>query len=571
MKLGINDKTGQNWSLTSWLSYSLPSPGAFTLEWYPLEEELIVKRRGVDFWTSGTFFCSSFENIEAFTATANYFFRKYSDQDEKYLNYTAAPCYQKDGNSVTSLWLTSDGSLVDTLTRKYLFKSLLCDGNTTDFGCKRWEDLSCRHGQKLERKAISNNDPQIIRVFDNRTNLSLSDCKDMCWKNCTCVGVQEKGPNPDGTGCTFLSGPLKEMKNGGSNLTIPNPDEAFYIIIPAPSEKQSIWKWILISVATAAALVVIFFLGFFLFIRWRRLRLEEKFLFELMSEAKELEIDGKKGVNLKVYSVSSIMDATNSFSSENKLGEGGFGPVYKGLLPDGQEIAIKRLSGRSRQGLVEFKNELIIVAKLQHTTLVRLLGFCIQEEEKILVYEYMPNKSLDSYIFDSKRELFDWDKCFNIIEEIAQGLLYLHKYSRLTIIHRDLKSGNILLDKNMNPKISDFGMAKIFATTESDANTNRIVGTRGYMAPEYARDGIFSTKSDIFSFGVLVLEIISGRRSNSIFYLDQPLNLVGYAWELWREEHNPVDRPSMSAVICMLGSDVVKLTKPKQPAFSTED
>ncbi|KAJ0079838.1 hypothetical protein Patl1_22986 [Pistacia atlantica] len=379
MKLGINDKTGQNWSLRSWLSYSLPSPGAFTLEWYPLEEELIVKRRGVDFWTSGTFFCSSFENIEAFTATANYFFRKYSDQDEKYLNYTATPCYEVDGNSVTSLWLTSDGSLVDTLTRKYLFVSFLCDGNTTDFGCKRWEDLSCRHGQKLERKAISNNDPQIIRVFDNRTNLSLSDCKDMCWKNCTCVGVQEKGPNPDGTGCTFLSGPLKEMKNGGSNLTIPNPDEAFYIIIPAPSEKQSIWKWILISVAAAAALVVIFFLGFFLFIRWRRLCLE-----------------------------------------------------------------------------------------------------------------------------DSKRELFDWDKCFNIIEEIAQGLLYLHKYL--------------------------------------------------ISAWELWREGA-------------VLELVHPTLRDSCFE-DPVLRCINVA--LLCVEHNPVDRPSMSAVICMLGSDVVKLTKPKQPAFSTE-
>ncbi|KAJ0014981.1 hypothetical protein Pint_20208 [Pistacia integerrima] len=247
MKLGINDKTGQNWSLRSWLSYSLPTPGAFTLEWYPLEEELIVKRRGVDFWTSGKFFCSSIENIEVSTATGNYFFRQYSDQDEKYLNYTAAPCYQEDGNSVTSLWLTSDGSLVDTLTRMV----------------KSWKE-----GRFLTT---------ILKLFvylTTGTNLSLSDCKDMCWKNCTCVGVQEKGPNPDGTGCTFLSGPLKEMKNGGSNLTIPNPDEAFYIIIPAPSEKQSIWKWILISVAAAAALVVIFFLGFFLFIRWRRLCLE---------------------------------------------------------------------------------------------------------------------------------------------------------------------------------------------------------------------------------------------------------------------------------------------------------
>ncbi|KAJ0079836.1 hypothetical protein Patl1_22984 [Pistacia atlantica] len=193
----------------------------------------------------------------------------------------------------------------------------------------------------------------------------------------------------------------------------------------------------------------------------------------------------------------------------------------------------------------------------------------------------MPNNSLDTYIFDeSKRKLFDWNKYFNIIEEIAQGLLYLQKCSRLTIIHRDLKSSNILLDKNMNPKIFDFGMAKIFATTESDANTNRIVGTCGYMAPEYVKDGIFSMKSNVFSLRVLVLEIISGR-SNNNFYFDHPLNLVGYVWELWREgamlelvhptlrdscfkypilrcinvallcvEHNPVDWPSMSSVIC---------------------
>ncbi|KAI9403534.1 hypothetical protein POPTR_001G441801v4 [Populus trichocarpa] len=225
----------------------------------------------------------------------------------------------------------------------------------------------------------------------------------------------------------------------------------------------------------------------------------------------------------------------------------------------------------------------------------------IQGEEKMLVYEYMPNKSLDSFIFvQSKRELIDWKKRFEIIEGIAQGLLYLHKYSRLRIIHRDLKAGNILLDENLNPKISDFGMARIFKINDLEGNTNQIVGTRGYMSPEYVMEGIFSVKSDVFSFGVLLLEIVSGRRIQGLLEIDgSPLNLVGYAWELWKAgspfelvdpvlrescskdqvlrcihvgllcvEDNAVDRPIMSDVILMLTSEA-QLRLPKQPAFSS--
>lgn len=186
----------------------------------------------------------------------------------------------------------------------------------------------------------------------------------------------------------------------------------------------------------------------------------------------------EKSSDFTLFDFSEILDATRNFSEENRLGQGGFGPVYKGQLPGGMEVAVKRLASHSGQGLTEFKNEVELIAKLQHNNLVRLLGCCIQGEEKILVYEYLLNKSLDFFIFDGNRTtLVDWNKRRSIVEGIAQGLLYLHKHSRLRIIHRDLKASNILLDQDMNPKISDFGLAKIFSSNESQGSTNRVVGT----------------------------------------------------------------------------------------------
>ncbi|KAM3410722.1 hypothetical protein ACQJBY_002758 [Aegilops geniculata] len=220
-----------------------------------------------------------------------------------------------------------------------------------------------------------------------------------------------------------------------------------------------------------------------------------------------------------LYDLSTLRAATDNFSEENKLGEGGFGPVYKGILRDGQEIAVKRLSKTSQQGLVEMRNEVVLVAKLQHKNLVRLLGCCIQEEEMLLVYEFLPNRSLDKILFDpARRQELTWGHRFRIIQGIGRGLLYLHEDSRLTIIHRDLKASNILLDPDMNPKISDFGLAKLFSVDASIGNTSHIAGTYGYMAPEYALHGIFSAKSDVYSYGVLVLEIIAGRRNNFAQY-----------------------------------------------------
>ncbi|KAM3701570.1 hypothetical protein ACJW31_05G183800 [Castanea mollissima] len=181
---------------------------------------------------------------------------------------------------------------------------------------------------------------------------------------------------------------------------------------------------------------------------------------------------------LPFIDLATIRSATDEFSDSNKLGQGGFGTVYKGTLPDGKEVAVKRLLRKSWQGLEEFKNEIILIAKLQHRNLVKLLGCGIEGEEKVLIYEYMPNRSLDIFIFDSKRSMqLDWETCYNIIGGIAKGLLYLHEDSRLKIVHRDLKPSNILLDHNMIAKISDFGMARIFCENQNTANTRRVVGT----------------------------------------------------------------------------------------------
>nr|XP_023904132.1 G-type lectin S-receptor-like serine/threonine-protein kinase At4g27290 [Quercus suber] len=467
------------------------------------------------------------------------------------------------------------------------------DWNSADWsgGCVRGTPLGCNDGDRfLNFKDVKLPDTS-SSWFDR--NMNLKECEELCLKNCSCRAYANLDIRNEGSGCLLWFADLVDivvLQIGGQELYIPLGENHI--------EKKRHLQ-VIIIVCSAILLMVMLVVGLVSYVRRMKLRNEEMNI----RCQNDYNNEGKKeDMELPIFDLTVISNATDNFASSNKLGEGGFGSVYKGTL-GGQEIAVKRLSKNSRQGLIEFKNEVILIAKLQHRNLVKILGCCIQENEKLLIYEYMHNKSLDSFIFDqTKSKLLDWHMRNNIINGIARGLLYLHEDSRLRIIHRDLKASNILLDDNMNSKISDFGLAKIFGTDQIEANTNRIVGTYGYMPPEYAGYGHFSVKTDVFSFGVLVLEIMSGKKNKEFCNSDQFLNLLGHAWRLWIEDkpaklideflisdnsctlsellrfihvgllcvqQRPEDRPNMSSVVLMLSSEI-SLPKPSQPGFYTE-
>ncbi|KAI5570363.1 hypothetical protein BDE02_11G023700 [Populus trichocarpa] len=368
-----------------------------------------------------------------------------------------------------------------------------------------------------------------------------------------------------------------------SNNTVPSPPAS-----TSQGKKGKKRNVIIIIVFVPIAVSVILIVCVCIFLRARKQKEEEE-----VKDLYEME-----DVELFQLDFGTVREATGNFSEDNKLGQGGFGTVYKGTLANGQDIAVKRLSRTSGQGELEFKNEVMLVAKLQHRNLVRLLGFCFEKEERILVYEFLPSSSLNNLIFDPvKRVLLDWETLYKIIEGIARGLLYLHEDSRLRIIHRDLKAANILLDENMNPKISDFGMARMFVMDQAQDSTSRVVGTFGYMAPEYVIRGHFSVKSDVYSFGVLVLEIVSGRKIGGSGIGDDGEDLLTYSWRKWNEgtpldmidptlnsgprneimrciniglvcvQENEALRPTMAQVSMMLSNYSVTLAAPSKPAF----
>ncbi|GMI77526.1 PBS1-Like 23 [Hibiscus trionum] len=254
--------------------------------------------------------------------------------------------------------------------------------------------------------------------------------------------------------------------------------------------------------------------------------------------AEEIQKVGKARVSAHVFTFRELVAATDNFNPDCRIGEGGFGRVYKGYIENIDKIvAVKQLDRNGLQGSREFFSEVLMLSFVNHPNLVNLVGYCADGDQRILVYEYMANGSLENHLLDVPpgNEPLDWNTRMKVAEGAAKGLEYLHDFSDPRIIYRDFKASNILLDENFNPKLSDFGLAKLGPTGGKDHVSTRVMGTYGYCAPEYAMTGQLTTKSDVYSFGVVFLELISGRRAIDIERPEEEQNMVAWAAPLLKD------------------------------------
>ncbi|XP_065878357.1 receptor-like serine/threonine-protein kinase SD1-7 [Euphorbia lathyris] len=628
-KIGYNKITKKATRLSSWKNREDPAPGLFSLEqdMSGNSQFYILLNRSQIIWNSGNWNGQFFSLIPEMTLNYIYNFSYIDNENESYFSYSvynstsiSRLMIDVGGQTQQMTWLDSEKQWA-LLWSQPRSECVYCGG----FGiCVDQAQLSCECLSGFHPKSVNEWNSQVYAdgcvrktslqcssssqsngktdAFSKIGNVVLpkaplkqpvsefQECESTCLEDCSCTAfaIYKNGS------CSIWHGDLLFLRQ------LPPDDangEALYIRLAASEFSGSNTKTTLIGV-TAGSVAMLLLVGLVLFVILKRRRKKDTRRTSEINYRKAAR-DEEKNTKLVLFSFKSILAATNNFSEANKLGEGGFGPVYKGTLPGDVEVAIKRLSKKSGQGIEEFMNELKLIANLQHKYLVRLLGSCVEREEKMLIYEYMPNRSLDIFLFDqSKKARLAWDRRFKIIEGVAQGLLYMHKFSRLKVIHRDLKASNVLLDEDLSPKISDFGMARIFGIHQTEANTNRVMGTYGYMSPEYAFSGQFSEKSDVFSFGVLLLEIVTGKRNTSFHRSGLSLTLLSWVWELWKEgkqadlidasvketcclketvncisvgllcvQEDPIDRPTMSLVVTMLTADTQTLPSPKQPAF----
>ncbi|KAK7246694.1 hypothetical protein RIF29_41564 [Crotalaria pallida] len=301
---------------------------------------------------------------------------------------------------------------------------------------------------------------------------------------------------------------------------------------PAPSpnpEKESSNVRMLVGLGIGISLAVSFS-GLVCILLWKRTRKQkEELVFDL-----NMDDEFQKGTGPKRFCYNELVSATNKFSESEKLGQGGFGAVYKGFLKDiNSHVAIKRISSGSKQGIKEYATEVKIISQLRHRNLVQLIGWCHRKNDLLLIYEFMPNGSLDSHLYGRNGTNFlTWQVRYNIALGLASALLYLQEEWEQCVIHRDIKSSNIMLDSSFNAKLGDFGLARL-VDHDKGAQTTLIAGTRGYIAPEYFTSGKANKESDIYSFGIVLLEIASGRKPFDLEAKEDQTTIVEYVWELY--------------------------------------
>ncbi|MED6134160.1 hypothetical protein PIB30_034688 [Stylosanthes scabra] len=645
MEIGWNFDAGMEKHLTSWkITGEDPSSGDYTmkLDYHGLPEAFLRRDNQTIIFRTGPWNGEGFSGITAMKDNTDGLKFNFKDDEHGVLYYFTVT----KPSLLSRIILTSDGEFerymwLQASWNKFWYQPGdqcdyygvcgpygVCDNNASPVctcmqgfspknqeawnlrdgsdGCVRNTGLDCPNDKFLHRENMKL--PETTNVFVNKS-MTLDECESLCKRNCSCTAYANTDIRNGGSGCVMWVDQLFDMSvfsSGGQDL---------YVRLAASdigsTSSYNNHRVVQAIGITLSALVLILGMAAICYIRKKRQqqrsrglvhRSHDSLMHEVVVSSRRHSVVNRRNMDdleLPMFDFDTLIMATDNFSQDNKLGEGGFGSVYRGRLAEGQEIAVKRLSEDSGQGIEEFKNEVKLIVKLQHRNLVRLLGCCIEKNEKMLVYEYMSNRGLDSILFDkSKKSLLYWERRFTIIYGIARGLLYLHQDSRFRIIHRDLKTSNILLDNEMNPKISDFGMARIFDKDQTQAQTLRIVGTYGYMSPEYAMDGNFSIKSDVFSFGVMVLEIITGKKNRGFYSDNEDLNLLGNVWRHWHEgtalslidscigdsyteaevvkcihigllcvQERVEDRPTMSSVVLMLSSEAPSMPNPKNPGF----
>ncbi|CAI0406954.1 unnamed protein product [Linum tenue] len=654
IKVGLNRRTGLSHLLTSWRSADDPGTGNFSFELNPSGSPQFFLYQGTSpYWRSvpwpwesnHDFFNDTFDNNEdgIYYSTAimdsSVYMRAVVDPsgilksmtwdegDGRWKAFYASPKQKCDFYGTCGPNSKCDPSIVfpyecaclPGYEPRFPKKWHLRDGSG---GCvrKRAEATSiCGEGEgfvRVEKVKL----PDTSAAVWVGLGTSKLNCEGECRKNCACSAYATIDIGGKGIGCLQWHGAMMD--------TVDFPLRAYDLYVRVDALELADYlkdssgfvefklKISIIVPSVVSVWIVIALLAYLWLRKWKKRRgmaVKNRLIrnlfhtsdgsnyFETSEATKDIKHSTTIYPELPFFNLGTIQAATNNFSPTTKLGQGGFALVYKGKLPNGQEVAVKRLTKNSSQGLEQLKNEVLLIAKLQHRNLVKLHGCCIEDGEQMLVYEYLPYNSLDSLLFvvvdDSQRLFLDWRKRFNIIIGIARGVLYLHQDSRFRIIHRDLKPSNILLDAELNPKISDFGMARMLDYHQTEGKTSRICGTYGYMSPEYALFGRFSVKSDVFSFGVILLETVAGRKINWFSQQDPSLSLIGHVWELWRAgraaevvdsslmlkdsnvairciqvgllcvEENPADRPDMQAVVLMLNSETTPLRTPNRPAF----